>query len=95
MRPVSMTPMRIESIAATVTATMALVAVGWGAFVYVNDIQYMVANVSVRNISYYRDKICSGKADDMVHEQFQDELARYERYMGRPHRYATKLGCLT
>ena len=77
----------MKDVSNKVTAAMAVIGVVWGGFIYWNDIRYMVTNVSVRNISYYKGKICEDPNDTTMWEGLQDELARYKRYKGREHRY--------
>lgn len=78
----------MKQLADNITAIAAIIAVGWGAFIYFNDIRYMVGNVAVRNISWAASKVCENPADQMMWEYLQEEMQRYERYMGRKHRFA-------
>ena len=72
-----------------ITATMAIIVVAWGAFIYINDVRYMAGNIAVRNIGWAQKEICTGNDNDLLqlkmHEYLAEELQRYKRYTGRVH----------
>jgi len=66
---------------------LAIIALMWGAFIYINDIRYMVGNIAVRNIAWAVNQICTVDDSETRWEYLYDELDRYERYLNREHRY--------
>lgn len=65
----------------------ALSVLGWGGFIYVNDIRALSEDMSIRNIGWVHNEICNGNDDEQMWQYLAEQVARYNRYADHEHRF--------
>lgn len=81
-----------------VTAFMALMAVAWGGFIYLNDIRALSRDMAVRNVGWASKELCDDPSNEQMWDYLNSEIARYNRYADADHRFTgaknhEDLGC--